>query len=321
MTEAKPGPLVLVVDDEEPLREFLSDALEDNGYRVRTAGTGEEGLRMALAENPDVILLDVALPDTDGYALCRALRQKNTLRTKPILMLTVLNDSRHELLGLKAGADDYLTKPIDVPRLLARVGTAIRRNTRELDANPLTRLPGNTSIVQEIDRLLESHTPFHVIYGDLNQFKSYNDRYGFVRGDEVIRLTADCFMWSVESLSPGSVSFVGHVGGDDFVALVNPAASEKVCRELLTRFDERLPALYDEEDRRRGFLEGRTRQGQPAIYPLVGLGLVVVPVETGWFAHPAEISARASELKPQAKALGHSAYVLDRRRGAEGPRP
>ncbi len=244
------------------------------------------------------------------------MRQKLSLRNKPILMLTALSDQRNELAGLQAGADDYLTKPIDTSRLLARLNTAIHRNIRELDANPLTHLPGNTSILQELERLIRDKASFGVIYGDLNNFKSFNDKYGFLRGDQAIRLTAQCFVASVEEAASEEPAFVGHIGGDDFVAIVSAERAEKVAREIIARFDGLVPNLYDEADRQRGYIEGKSRQGQVIQTPLMGIALVIVSSRDREFSHPGEISSLASELKTWAKSFGKSVYVTDRRKAA-----
>lgn len=309
-----PGPHVLVVDDEVSIAHFVQDYLEDNGFRVTLAHTGREGLKAAMETLPDAILLDVDLPDLRGYEVCRMMRERSALRTRPILMLTALSDQKHELEGLKAGADDYLAKPIDTVRLLARLNAAIHRNIRELDANPLTHLPGNTSITQEIERRISEKKPFAVLYVDLNDFKAYNDRYGFLRGDQVLKLAAQCLTAAVEAGAGEGPAFVGHVGGDDFVAVVGVERAEPVCKEVIAKFDAMVPNLYDDADRKLGYILGKTRQGQEVRFPFAGVSLAVVTTETREFSHPAEISALATELKSWAKSHGKSAYVVDRRR-------
>lgn len=332
MAEVENGPArkprILVIDDEANLPIFLKDFLEESGFEVSMCYTGKTAMRTALENPPDAIILDVDLPDIDGYSLCRSMRRTSTLRTVPIVMLTALADQRNEIAGLKAGADDYLTKPIDTERLLARLNNAISRNIRELDANPLTHLPGNTSIIQEMERQLCQQASFAVIYADLNNFKAFNDRYGFLRGDQAIKLAAQSLVLSVEkgaSLATGMVGswFIGHVGGDDFIVILPADQAEETCKEIIARFDTQIPNLYDEEDRQRGFILGKNRQGQPIQYPFVGVALVIVSNSDRRFTHPGEISSMASELKSFAKSFGKSAYVMNRRRSTadvpEGP--
>ncbi len=304
----------MIIDDEVNIAHFVGDFLEENGFVVGMVHTGREGLKAAMEQFPDVILLDVDLPDINGYAVCSAMRQKNALRNKPILMLTSLNDQQNELAGLKAGADDYLTKPINTSRLLARINTAIHRNIRELDANPLTHLPGNASIFQEIERRLKNNAAFSVIYADLNDFKAFNDVYGFFRGDQAIKLAAQCITFCVESHVKQGLSFVGHVGGDDFVAVVHADEAEAVCKDIIARFDSMIPQLYDEKDQQRGYIEGKSRQGQSVRYSFVSIALVIVNSTERKFQHPGEISSLSSELKTWAKSFGKSAYVTDRRK-------
>lgn len=313
-------PRILIIDDEANLPIFLNDFLEENGFVTSMVHTGKEALRVALESTPDAILLDIDLPDIDGYSLCRSMRRTSTLRTVPIVMLTALADKRNEIAGLRAGADDYLTKPIDTERLLARLNNAISRNIRELDANPLTHLPGNTSIFQEIERQLQIQAPFAVIYADLNNFKAFNDRYGFLRGDQAIKLAAQCLVLCAEKgaafSSENGAWFVGHVGGDDFIFILPADQAEETCKEIIERFDQAVPLLYDEEDRRRGYILGKTRQGQPMQYPFVGMALVIVSNTDHRYTHPGEISSTASELKSIAKSFGKSAYITDRRRNS-----
>jgi diguanylate cyclase (GGDEF)-like protein len=323
-------PRVLVVDDEANLPIFLKDFLEECGFDVSMAVTGKAALRAALENPPDAIILDVDLPDTDGYTLCRAMRRTSTLRTVPIVMLTALSDKRNEIAGLRAGADDYLTKPIDTERLQARLENALSRNIRELDANPLTHLPGNTSILQEMERRLRKQEAFAVIYSDLNNFKAFNDRYGFLRGDQAIKMAAQCIVFSVEGRAAQSMLmsgnwFIGHVGGDDFVVILPAEKAEDVSREIIKRFDAAVPDLYDKEDRDRGYILGKTRQGEAAQFPFVGIALAIVSNGDRRFSHPGEISSMASELKSYAKSFGKSAFVMDRRdrvgSHAEAPPP
>ncbi len=314
-----PRPRILIVDDEANLPIFLKDFLEECGFDVSMAMTGKSALRVALENPPDAIILDVDLPDTDGYTLCRAMRRTSTLRTVPIVMLTALSDKRNEIAGLRAGADDYLTKPIDTERLRARLENALSRNIRELDANPLTHLPGNTSILQEMERRLRKQEAFAVIYSDLNNFKAFNDRYGFLRGDQAIKLAAQCLVLSVEGRAAQSAVlsglwFIGHVGGDDFVVILPAEQAEEASREIIQRFDAAVPNLYDPDDRARGFILGKTRQGEPAQFPFIGIALAIVSNGDRHFTHPGEISSMASELKSYAKSFGKSAFVTDRRR-------
>jgi DNA-binding response OmpR family regulator len=219
------------------------------------AVTGKSALRVALENPPDAIILDVDLPDTDGYTLMpgHAAHQHASHRSHRDVDGAFGQTQRDR--GSSGRRRRLLTKPIDTERLQARLENALSRNIRELDANPLTHLPGNTSILQEMERRLRKQEPFAVIYSDLNNFKAFNDRYGFLRGDQAIKLAAQCIVFSVEGRAAQSVVmtgnwFIGHVGGDDFVVILPAEKAEDVSREIIKRFDAAVPDLYDPEDAR-----------------------------------------------------------------------
>lgn len=305
---------VLVVDDEETIAQVIHDFLEEQGYVVHIAYNGTDGIQMAATEQPDVVILDVELPDMSGFEVCKKMREISNLRNTPIVMLTVRSAEADELAGLQAGADDYMTKPFKPARLLARIQTAIERNLRELDANPLTHLPGNVSILEELERRISRKAPFAVLYMDLNNFKAFNDRYSFLRGDEVIKLTSDILLKCVGSNGKAG-RFLGHVGGDDFVAIIDPADVDEVSKAIISNFDGNITQLYDEEDRKRGYIQTVDRLGNQVKLPLMGIAIAVVSNAARTFSHPGELSLVAGDLKKWAKSKGTSAYVVDRRAG------
>lgn len=303
---------VLVIDDDVNIAATIQDFLEEKGFQVVSAPDGLQGLELAKKELPNLILLDVGLPNMNGYEVCQKIREVPELRHTPVIMLTANSLTKDELSGFAAGADDYLTKPFKPARLLARIQTAIERNMRELDANSLTHLPGNKNITDEIQARIQSNGEFSVIYMDLNNFKSFNDRYGFVSGDDAIKLTAkilvECF-----SAHREQKTFLGHVGGDDFVGIVDSNQVAPLCQNIVRKFDSSIPALYDEEDRRRGFISSVDRKGSKVDVPLMGLAVAVVTNEHKAFKHPGEIAFVAGDLKKWAKTQPRSSYVIDRR--------
>ncbi len=303
---------ILVIDDDENILDSIQDFLEEKGYFIVTARDGMKGLELAEKEAPSLILLDVGLPEINGYNVCKKIRDIPALRHTPIIMLTAHSLDTDELSGFKAGADDYLTKPFKPARLLARIETAIDRNLRELDANSLTHLPGNKNIVDEIQNRIQLNGEFSVLYMDLNNFKGFNDRYGFVRGDEAIKMTSEilveCFGNHKEHHT-----FLGHVGGDDFVGIVDSNDASALCKTIIDRFDASIPRLYDEEDRQRGFISSFDRKGNSAKLPLMGLAIAVVTNAHKTFRHPGEIAFIAGDLKKWAKTKSESTFVIDRR--------
>jgi len=302
---------VLVIDDEDGIASAIKDYLEEEDYVVTVAGNGQTGLDLAIEEKPDLILLDVGLPDMNGYEVCQKIRAVPELKYTPVIMLTAYTREKDEVTGFSVGADDYVAKPFKPVALLARIQTAIGRNRRELDANSLTHLPGNMSIIQEIEARIATKGPLSVLHFDLNSFKAFNDRYGFVRGDAAIKLTAEILGKSFAGLGTGA--FLGHVGGDDFVGVLNFFEAGPVCEGIIKEFDSRIPGLYDEEDRRRRAIVSYDRRGNKVELPIMGLAIAVVTNRQKTFAHPGEIALIAGDLKKWVKSEIRSAYVVDRR--------
>lgn len=303
---------ILVVDDDADIRDSIKDFLEEKGFIVIAASDGTKGIKLAEKETPHLIVLDVGLPEMNGYDVCKKIREIPALRHTPIIMLTAHTRDKDELSGFKAGADDFLTKPFKPARLLARIETAIDRNLRELDANSLTHLPGNKNITDEIQDRIQRNGEFSVLYMDLNNFKGFNDRYGFVRGDEAIKLTSEILIECFQSYN-GQRTFLGHVGGDDFVGIVDSNDVTALCQKIVKEFDSSVPRLYDEEDRKRGSISSVDRKGNTVELPLMGIAVAVVTNQHKTFRHPGEIAFIAGDLKKWAKTKHQSSYVVDRR--------
>lgn len=303
---------ILIIDDDEMIRLSILDYLEQKKFIAIGAPDGKAGLEAVEKEKPDLILLDVELPDLSGYEVCQKIRELPTGRHTPIIMLTAHSMEKEELRGFRSGADDYIAKPFKPAKLLARIETAIGRNARELNANALTHLPGNVAILEEIQNRIQSSEPFSVLYFDLNNFKEFNDHYGFVRGDDAIQLTAkiliDAFARAREQKP-----FLGHVGGDDFVGLIGSHDLDSFCTSVLAEFDKAVPQLYDDSDRTRGMIVSTDRMGHRVEVSLMGLAVAVVTNRNRIYKHPGEIALVAGELKHWVKSLGKSGYRIDRR--------
>lgn len=307
----KPQPLILVADDEESMAMMLAEALNTSGFDVTLAANGVEALQQVKAKSPDLVLLDVQMPQMDGFAVCQQIKSDLLLRHIPIMMLTAQSGVSSKVTGLERGADDYITKPFDLQELIARIRTLLRRTRQGLEANPLTRLPGNITIENEILQRLETHQPFAVLYLDLNSFKAYNDIYGFVKGDDVIRATAKIIL--KESDKNGG--FVGHIGGDDFIVLTDPSTCEALCGRIIARFDELAPSFYTDADRQRGYIETKDRRGQLSRFPLLSIAIGVVTNQYRSLSSLGEVSSIGAEMKHFAKEKKDkgSAYAVDRR--------
>lgn len=309
---------ILVADDDPKVRELLRIFLEKVGYRVILAGNGTEAISMAQENVPDVILVDVMMPQMDGFEVCRQLRNDTRIGHVPILMLTSRSALGDKLSGFESGADDYVTKPFDLDELLARIRALLRRAREVSVRSPLTGLPGNRLLEEELRYRLQSGGALTLLYVDMDNFKAFNDAYGFVRGDEAIRLLARLIQESVAEKG-SSDDFIGHIGGDDFAIITRPDQAEAICKTLIERFDAAIPALYDPADLEQGYLRGYDRHGVPHRFPLMTISIGVVSNVNRTFSGPDEIGRLAAEMKHLAKRVPGSAYAVDRRVSSHPP--
>jgi diguanylate cyclase (GGDEF)-like protein len=303
---------ILVVDDDPDIARFVEVNLRSAGYDVAVAGDGEEALEKAGEIRPDLVLLDVMMPRIDGFEVAQRLRRNPQTANTSIIMLTAKALSADKVTGLQSGADDYIIKPFDPIELLARVKGTLRRAKEMRNLSPLTGLPGNIRIQEDIERHVREGQPFAVVYCDLDNFKTYNDQKGFVRGDRLIQATARIIQDAVVAFD-GDDGFVGHVGGDDFVAVVRPEAAEQVAQRICERFDEHRIEFYDPEDLQRGFVRMEDRKGVLQDIPLVGVSIGIASSARRSFAHYGEAVSVATEMKQFAKREPGSSYAIDRR--------
>jgi PleD family two-component response regulator len=307
---AEQPPSVLLVDDEPDLCRILETLLREDGYRATSVGLGTEALALAQKQQFDAIILDLLLPDLDGFAVLGALRARPATALTPIILLSARDSAPEKVRGLQIGADDYVTKPFSTAELLARVRAALRRRELEGGANPSTRLPGNVAIEQAIRRRIENNLPFAVCYTDLDNFKAYNDTYGFLKGDAVIQQTAHVLLNAVEQAGNPD-DFVGHIGGDDFIVITTPERAAHVCTWVIANFDTLAPLFYDADTRSLGYIDSYDRQGRPMQFPFVSLSIAVVSNAPRAILHLAEVAQRAVELKKRAKEIAGSIYIIE----------
>jgi diguanylate cyclase (GGDEF)-like protein len=310
---------VLVADDDEDIRTYLEVTLSLNGFEVVEAWDGVDALEKARRGEPDVILLDVMMPRMNGLEVLRRLREDARTAHLPIVLLTARGQSTDTVEGLDAGADGYLTKPFDADVLLAHVRAALRRADQQSARNPLTGLPGNERILSELTERLERGDQLALLYVDLDQFKPFNDHYGFLRGDEAIRATAS-LLQAVAAEHGDEHTFIGHVGGDDFVVVAPVDLADDIALEICRRFDTLAPTLYDPVDRLAGAIEVADRRGIPQRFSLLSLSIGAASTEQRDLVHPGELVEVATEMKRYAKSRGsggRSTYAVDRRRDDE----
>ncbi len=303
---------ILIADDDPDIRDVLKITLTEEDYEVIEAKNGEEALEIIRSKPLDLVLLDYKMPKMDGLQLCGLIKRDLLLAHLPIIMVTGKGEISDKIDGIDSGADDYIVKPFEPKELLARIRMVLRRTRRDLEANPLTRLPGNIAILNELSSCIEKKKPFAVCYVDLDKFKAYNDKYGFEHGDDVIRETARILLGTAKECG-NPQDFVGHIGGDDFVVITTPDLSDKICEKIIHDFDKISPSFYNQEDRNNGFIVGYDRQNQIHKIRLLAVSIGVVTSEARNITHVAQVGEIGAELKKLAKNEEKSNYVKDKR--------
>jgi diguanylate cyclase (GGDEF)-like protein len=304
---------ILCIDDDPNIRDLVTAALELDGFQVISASDGAQGLERAGVDQPQLIILDVMLPDMRGWEVLRELKNHARTANIPVIFLSALDETDDRVTGLAMGADDYIGKPFAVKELLARVRTQLRHAEDNL-LSELTGLPGNTQIQRALRQALrDPRRDLLVLYIDVDHFKSFNDVYGFLRGNELIKRTAAILRTLILGGDPAW--FLGHIGGDDFVVILraDEDEAERICRSIIEQFDAQMPILYDPSDRQRGYVVATDRQSQSHQYPLVTVSIAIVSNHRRLIADEWEASAIAAELKKAAKQQPYSTYVFDKR--------
>lgn len=303
---------ILIIDDDPDIVRFVETSLTMDGYVVRSALDALAGIEAALSDPPELVLLDLMMPGTDGFEVLRRLKTSPASANVAVVLLTGKANVRDLVRGLDGGADDYITKPFDIEELRARVGSVLRRSKAMRDLSPLTGLPGNFRISEELERMVASGGPAAVVHADLDNFKAFNDHYGFMRGDNVIKFTANTLVEAAVEVGDPSC-FIGHVGGDDFIMVMDPASSEQFCKAVAERFDDGILDFYDTHDAMRGYVEVIDRRGERHAFPIVSISLGVATNSRRTFTSEWEASAIAAEMKEHAKSEAGSSFRIDRR--------
>lgn len=237
---------IVVAEDDDAIAHLVAAALGDAGFLCLRAHDGAEAISLARREGPDLLILDVMMPHTDGLEVAKRLKADVISSRIPILMLTSLSAVDDRVKGLEAGADDYLAKPFDLRELTARVKALIRSAKRERDRNPTTNLPGSTAVEDHVNLLLKQKAACALLYCDIDHFEAYADAYGFRRADDLIAEMGGLILERARAYG-GAEAFVGHVGGDDFVIVVSPGEAEELAQDLVEVFDSRMPRWYSGE--------------------------------------------------------------------------
>lgn len=313
---------ILIIDDSIEHIKILIALLEDL-YDVYFAKSGKEGLAILPSISPDIILLDIMMPEMDGFDVCSMIKDETKFQEIPIIFISAQGADEDETKGLELGAIDYITKPFSPAIVRARIKNHLRLRTAmlelkhlyslALDANPITGLPGNNSITQYIESKVVSQENFCVIYTDIDNFKAYNDKYGFARGDEVIDFTSNIIQ-DIARSSPCSDAFVGHVGGDDFILVIPSAYGDEIPKEIIRKFDKNIIKFYNRQDTERRYIESKNRQGKAQIYPIMSLSIAGIDLSNRSYSTYLEVNDACAEMKKRAKESPGSTICFDRRK-------
>jgi len=315
---------ILIADDSRMTINIIVEIFKDD-YEIIIARDGRQALKRVAADPPDLIMLDIVMPEMDGYEVCRRLKADTETKDIPVVFLTSLSDKDDESRGLALGAIDYIKKPLKVPIVKARVKNLLKlraamtelESLRQLAlyANPNTGLPGNNSINKIITAALQNNVASCVIYADLDHFKAFNDKYGFARGDAVIQFTAEVLKKAVKT-NGCEDAFIGHIGGDDFVLLVPCEKSNDVADAIKNRFDRGIIAFYNSEDALAQCIRTSDRQGRLKTYPLMSISMAGVNLANRRFSQYLQVNDTCAEMKKKAKEVAGSCFVSDRRMDA-----
>ncbi|MDP3921306.1 MAG: response regulator [Candidatus Omnitrophota bacterium] len=304
---------VLAADKDTVILSLVSTRLTARGYEVVEFSDKETMLRYLGRETVDLILLSTTMDRMGGILLVEKIRHTPHLATIPIVMMADEDSLAELMMAREHGFDDFLIKPFNAFVLQLRVDINISRNRARIEANALTHLPGNHSIERTVQAKIQSGEKFSVLYIDIGHFKSFNDVYGFDRGDDVIRHTARLMLETARQLIPEGEYFVGHVGGDDFVVILNPEYEKSYANSFIAEFDRIIGAYYNDEDRKRGFLRVTNRRGKRENLPLMSCSVAACNNLHRKYTSLREIAQDASELKAFLKSQSGSHYLRDRR--------
>ncbi len=303
--------------DGSPVPALVRQWASTNGFPLLEFDRPDEVEAIVLRGHPCLLFVDGNGARPEAVGLVTRLKSDAFTAIVPVTALAADHHSDQVQAWFAAGADEVVTGLFTPAEQRARLDAMLVRTERDVSVHPSTRLPGTTEIEREIRRRLESDLEFAVCYADLDHFKEFNDRYSYYDGDRVIYLLSRILHDVVKGLL-GPRGFVGHIGGDDFIFVVPAPEISPVCGEILDVFDTLIPLQYNDQDRRAGYFFGKDRRGQLHRVPLMTLSIGIVTNRHRRFAHPAQVSELATEMKSYAKTLPGSVFVVDRRQGANG---
>ncbi|MSR77719.1 MAG: diguanylate cyclase [Candidatus Omnitrophica bacterium] len=304
---------IFIAEKDPHQRYLIAGRLKVRGYEVIEAGDSLEAMKILDRERMDLALISEDMERVGTQLLIEAIRRRPHLTSIPIILMAQASHIAQLVMSCERGYDDFLIKPFDPLVLQLRVAINIERNRHRAEANPLTHLPGNHAIEKVIRKKIDKGEKFSVLYIDINNFKSFNDHYSFEKGDDVLRQTSGILMRTAEAVVRRSECFLGHIGGDDFIAVLNPDDEEKFARTFLAAFDQIIPTYYNEEDRKRGAIRVTNRRGKKENFPLMSCSVAACTNIYRTYKNLGEIARDAMEVKAFLKTKQGSHYLRDRR--------
>ena len=302
---------IYIIDDDTKLLKMLKEMFE-NEKEYNFKGVKTEDIEIALKNIPSLIIINEDSIDKNIIDLCNRIREDDDNSITPIIVLGEDHNKEHRVSILKLCVEYYIVKPVDIDYLYFTIKNIVRLMYTNRRVSPLTGLPGNVQIQTEIKKRLLKKEEFAILYFDLDNFKAYNDLYGFAKGDEIIKFTARTISKHIHSCDAES-SFVGHIGGDDFIAIVSGTDYEKICKDVIKEFDSKVTDFFTKEDAEKGYVEVANRRGIIEQFPLTSISIGVVDAAKGRFKNSLEIGEIGAQVKHLAKVTVGSSYAIDRR--------
>ena len=303
--------IYIIDDDDSSIVIFRELFRNDPEYKFISVKTGQ--IDLALKNIPSLIVINEDAIDRDVIDLCRKIRKDEDNTITPVIVVSSKRSREHRVRILRESVEYFIKKPVDEQYLYYTVKNLNRLLSSNRRVSPLTGLPGNVQIHAELKKRIGRGESFSVLYVDLDNFKAYNDVYGFLKGDQIIEFTAETIVNLVHSNELEN-TFVGHIGGDDFVAIVPGTNCEKLCQNIISYFDNNVSKYFTDEDIERGYIEVANRKGIIEQFPLTSLSIGVVVADKSRFHNILEIGEIGAQVKHAAKSVMGSSYAIDKRR-------
>jgi len=301
---------ILFVDDEPEILRAVKFYLEDEDFEVHITEEGNRAVELAEALRPDLIILDVMMPVTDGIQVCRQLRSRSRTRLIPIIFLTAREAVEDKIKGLEAGGDDYITKPFSNQELLARIRAHIKRSQEELSSHPVTGLPGALTVENEVNGLIQEGRIFTAVFAAMEHFRPFQEAYGVSRGERLLLYLARTLEEALDDCGAEGC-FLGQPSYDECLLVVPPDRAAEVCARAADLFEGGKLEHYLEQHRRLGELTYYDYRGDLVRAPLVFLAMGGVCNSNRFVATYTALAEWGAQVLLKARALGRSGHVLE----------